>query len=110
MLDDKVIEQLKRFIDRIEARFDHIELMMKHHQEMDNERHKFLSETIAELKAEVADHGARLRPVSDAATQFKVLAGLATGGYLLGVCIPQGEVVGAGDVGDLEVRSAHHAN
>ena len=62
MNDELVLEQLKRFIDRIEARFDHIELMMKHHQEMDNERHKFLSETIAELKAEVADHETRRLP------------------------------------------------
>jgi len=76
-------DQLARFGERIEARLERIELLLVHHQELDNERQRMLRQVIGDLKGDVEDHEMRLRVVSEAAVQFKVLAALATGGGLL---------------------------
>jgi hypothetical protein len=63
--DQLLTEQLKRLVDGINADIE------------------ILNMRVDRLEETIKDHEARLRAVTDAATQFKLLAGLATGGGLL---------------------------
>ncbi len=85
MSEELIVEQLGRFQERVEARFDQVEAMLRYHLELDEERLRALRDAIVDLRGDVADHEQRIRGVTDAAIQFKVLAGLATGGGLLAV-------------------------
>jgi len=60
----------------IAEQFQHVIDLMKSEQRMIEER-------LIRLEKASEDHEQRLRQLTDSATQFKVLAGLSTGGGLL---------------------------
>ena len=64
---DLLAEQLTHFTDLIKA------------------EHNMINHRLAQLEEEKKDHEERIRQLTDSATQFKVLAGLATGGGLLSI-------------------------
>ena len=64
---DYLSEQLTHTLDLVKA-----ELRMVNHR-------------LEQLEKDREDHEARIRQLTDSATQFKVLAGLATGGGLLSI-------------------------
>jgi len=60
-----IAEQLKRLVDGLRNEVEILDMRIAH------------------LEESVKDHETRLRALTDTATQFKLLAGLATGGGLL---------------------------
>jgi hypothetical protein len=69
-------EQLRHTIDLLRAENQALRVELTHQKELNERR-------LQDLEALGKDHEQRLRLVTDSATQFKVLAGLATGGGLL---------------------------
>jgi hypothetical protein len=76
MTDDLIAEQLTHAIDLMKAEITATRSDLSHYQDLANQR-------LDQLETCKKDHEDRLRQVQDTATQFKVLAGLATGGGLL---------------------------
>lgn len=68
--------QLRHTIDLLRAENEKLSLILQNHIIADNRR-------VAELEKNSQDHEERLRSLAEAATQFRLLAGLATGGGLL---------------------------
>lgn len=75
-----ITEQLGRLKDNIESRFQKIEGLIAHQNELDNERLGSLRAEVADLKKVRDDHEARIRAATDGVTQFKMFSGLANGG------------------------------
>jgi hypothetical protein len=73
---DLIAEQLSHALDLIKAENAATKAKLDHESEV-------LRMEIAALKTWQADAESRIRTVQDGVTQFKVLAGLATGGGLL---------------------------
>jgi hypothetical protein len=73
---DLIAEQLSHALDLIKAENAATRAKLDHESEV-------LRMEISTLKAWKEDAESRLRSVQDSATQFKVLAGMATGGGLL---------------------------
>ncbi|HEX7974022.1 MAG TPA: hypothetical protein VF498_06415 [Anaerolineales bacterium] len=71
-----IAEQLMHTIDLLRAELAALQAEQAHTQEMGERRFEFLERA-------AQDHETRLRTVADGVTQFKVLAGLATGGGLV---------------------------
>lgn len=69
-------EQLRRTIDLLRGELHALQRSQANDAALAAHR-------LAQLEAQAKDHEDRLRSVQDSATQFKVLAGLATGGGLL---------------------------
>ncbi|MHB8132882.1 MAG: hypothetical protein ACYDH1_01550 [Anaerolineaceae bacterium] len=75
-----ISEQLGRLRDNIEARFQKIEALICHQNELDEERLRALRSEVDELKKVRDDHEQRIRNATDGVTQFKMFSGLANGG------------------------------
>lgn len=73
-----IAAQLKHTIDLLRADLKTVNTQLEHKSQMTNHR-------LDQLETSHQDHEKRLRAVSDSATQFKLLASLATGGGLLSV-------------------------
>jgi hypothetical protein len=73
-----IAEQLKHTLDLMRAELSGLRQDLRHTQDLADHR-------LAQLEAQELDHEARLRAVQESATQFKFLAGLATGGGLLSI-------------------------
>jgi hypothetical protein len=71
-----ITEQLSHTIDNIRAENQAIQNELAHYREMVERR-------LNELETCQKDHEGRLRLAQETTTQFKLLAGLATGGGLL---------------------------
>jgi regulator of replication initiation timing len=71
-----VAEQLRHTIDLLRAENAALRVELNHFKEISEQR-------LAPLEEAAKDHELRLRTLTDSATQFKVLAGLSTGGGLL---------------------------
>lgn len=71
-----IAEQLMHTIDLLRAELAALQAEQAHSREMGERR-------FDALERSAQDHEARLRTVADGVTQFKVLAGLATGGGLV---------------------------
>jgi hypothetical protein len=68
-----IAEQLKHALDLMKADVDTLRAQQGHDREMANRR-------LEDLEGVSKDHETRLRTVQDGVTQFKVWAGLASGG------------------------------
>ena len=75
-----IAEQFRRTIDLLRSENAALQRELEHTRQMYDHR-------ISELESCTKDHETRLRTVQDSATQFKVLAGLATGGGLLSIIV-----------------------
>jgi len=73
---DLIAAQLRHTIDLLKAELARSNAALTHYKELSEQR-------LSELEAARRDHEERLRRLQESATQFKVLAGLATGGGLL---------------------------
>lgn len=73
-----VAAQLRHTVDLLKADNERLRTMLEHQKEIYDHRLK-------EAETCISDHESRIRTLQDSATQFKVLAGLATGGGLLSV-------------------------
>ena len=73
-------EQLGRFTDNINSRFDALEERLRHHTDLDIEKTASIKSALADLTADVKDHETRLRSVTDGVTTFRTWSGLASGG------------------------------
>ena len=78
MSEEIVAVRLQHAIDLLRAEIKALAAEIRHTNELYGHR-------ITQLEKSAQDHETRLRQVQDTATQFKVLAGLATGGGLLSV-------------------------
>lgn len=81
-----ITEQLKHTLDLLRAETAALRREQGHACELANQRLKT-------LEAQAADFEARLRLLADTATQFKLLASLATGGGLLSVILLLRELI-----------------
>ncbi len=75
-----ISEQLGRLRDNIEARFQKIDALICHQNQLDEERLRSLRSEVDELKKIRDDHEQRIRNATDGVTQFKMFSGLANGG------------------------------
>jgi len=73
---DLIAAQLRHTIDLLKAELMRNNAALLHYKELSEQR-------LIELEEARRDHEERLRRLQESATQFKVLAGLATGGGLL---------------------------
>ena len=73
---DLIAAQLRHTIDLLKAELARNNAALLHYKELSEQR-------LIELEEARRDHEERLRRLQESATQFKVLAGLATGGGLL---------------------------
>jgi hypothetical protein len=73
---DLIAAQLRHTIDLLKAELMRNNAELLHYKELSEQR-------LIELEEARRDHEERLRRLQESATQFKVLAGLATGGGLL---------------------------
>jgi hypothetical protein len=71
-----IAEQLRHTLDLLKGELRLLQSDTRHASELTETR-------LARLEAQAADFETRLRTLTDAATQFRLLAGLATGGGLL---------------------------
>lgn len=71
-----IAEQLSHTIDLLRSELEATRQALNHHRDLADHRLK-------NLEKARDDHESRLRQVQDAATQYKLLASLATGGGLL---------------------------
>jgi hypothetical protein len=71
-----IAAQLRHAVDLLKAEMARTSQQLSHYQALAEQR-------LGELEAAERDHEQRLRRLQESATQFKVLAGLATGGGLL---------------------------
>ncbi len=71
-----ILERLRSTLQLLRSEVVQLETSLKYYQELSSTR-------IAALEKRSDDYENRLRLLNDASTQFKVLAGLATGGGLL---------------------------
>lgn len=71
-----IAERLKSSVQLLRAEVAQLEAAIKHDQELWASR-------VGRLEKNADDFEARIRALTDAAVQFKLLAGLATGGGLL---------------------------
>lgn len=71
-----IAAQLRHTIDLLKAEMARTNQQLAHYQALAEQR-------LGELEEAERDHEQRLRKLQESATQFKVLAGLATGGGLL---------------------------
>ena len=76
MSDDDIAlvsEQFRHILDMKDADINALRAELRHYSELANRR-------LDALEKESADHEQRLRNVTDGVTQFKMFAGLASGG------------------------------
>jgi uncharacterized membrane protein YdbT with pleckstrin-like domain len=73
---DLIAVQLRHTIDLLKAEMQRTNAELMHYKELSEQR-------LNELETCKRDHEERLRRLQESATQFKVLAGLSTGGGLL---------------------------
>ena len=71
--DSLVTEQVKHALDLFKADLDAIRATEAHHNEMTNLR-------LTNAEHTIVDHEERIRSAHDGVTQFKLFAGLASGG------------------------------
>jgi len=71
-----ITAQLRHTVDLLRMENEKLRTELNHHRELSNHR-------LEALEKQHGDQESRLRSVQDSATQFKMLAGLATGGGLL---------------------------
>jgi hypothetical protein len=71
-----ILERLRSTLQLLRSEVAQLETSLKYYQELSSTR-------ISALEKRSDDFESRLRALTDASTQFKVLAGLATGGGLL---------------------------
>ena len=69
-------EQLKHMVDLLKSELAAVQRELEHSRELSERR-------LQTLEDEARDHENRLRILQESATQFKMLAGLATGGGLI---------------------------
>ena len=75
-----ISEQLGRLKDNIESRFQRIEAVINHQNEISEERLRALRVEVGDLKKAKEDHETRIRSATEGVTQFKMFSGLANGG------------------------------
>jgi len=75
-----ISEQLGRLKDNIESRFQKIEALINHQNEISEERLRALRSEVGDLKKAKEDHETRIRSATEGVTQFKMFSGLANGG------------------------------
>lgn len=75
-----ISEQLGRLKDNIESRFQKIEALINHQNEISEERLRSLRSEVVDLKKAKEDHETRIRSATEGVTQFKMYSGLANGG------------------------------
>jgi archaellum component FlaC len=75
-----ISEQLGRLKDNIESRFQKIEALINHQNEISEERLRALRSEVGDLKKAKEDHETRIRMATEGVTQFKMYSGLANGG------------------------------
>ncbi len=75
-----ISEQLGRLKDNIESRFQKIEALINHQNEISEERLRALRTEVGDLKKAKEDHETRIRSATEGVTQFKMYSGLANGG------------------------------
>ena len=75
-----ISEQLGRLEDNIESRFQKIEAMINHQNQISEERMRALRTEVGDLKKAKEDHETRIRSATEGVTQFKMYSGLANGG------------------------------
>lgn len=73
-----IAEQISHTVDLLRSDLRRLEAENAHQKEK-------YEQQIRALEEEVKDHEARLRLVQESSTQFKFLAGLATGGGLISI-------------------------
>ena len=62
---------------------DYLSEQLTHTLDLVKAEERMVNHRLEQLEKDREDHEARIRQLTDSATQFKVLAGLATGGGLL---------------------------
>jgi hypothetical protein len=73
-VDTKLLEsQVKRAESLLRARIQKLEVQVAHQDEL-------MVQRLARLEEQISDHEARLRVNTEGVTQFKIFAGLASGG------------------------------
>jgi regulator of replication initiation timing len=75
-----ISEQLGRLKDNIESRFQKIEALINHQNEISEERLIALRFEVGDLRRAKEDHETRIRTATEGVTQFKMYSGLANGG------------------------------
>lgn len=75
-----ISEQLGRLKDNIESRFQKIESLINHQNELSEERLRALRLEVGDLRRAKEDHETRIRAATEGVTQFKMYSGLANGG------------------------------
>jgi regulator of replication initiation timing len=75
-----ISEQLGRLKDNIESRFQRIEALINHQNEISEERLRALRLEVGDLRRAKDDHETRIRTATEGVTQFKMYSGLANGG------------------------------
>jgi archaellum component FlaC len=75
-----ISEQLGRLKDNIESRFQKIEALINHQNEISEERLIALRSEVGDLRRAKEDHETRIRTATEGVTQFKMYSGLANGG------------------------------
>ena len=75
-----ISEQLGRLKDNIESRFQRIESLINHQNELSEERLRALRLEVGDLRRAKEDHETRIRSATEGVTQFKMYSGLANGG------------------------------
>lgn len=75
-----ISEQLGRLKDNIESRFQKIESLINHQNEISEERLRALRSEVGDLKKAKEDHETRIRSATEGVTQFKMQSGIVNGG------------------------------
>ncbi len=70
-----VAEQLRRLQDNLSARLDRLEQSIQHNRDLTGEQISSLRQSITDLRSICADHEARIRSNTDAATGFRLWTG-----------------------------------
>jgi len=73
-------EQFNRLKDSIDSRFKRIEAEISHNQTLEAERMIAIRTSMDLIRADVADHEARIRTVDDSVISSKTTAGLIQAG------------------------------
>lgn len=82
-----IAEQLAHLADKIEARLQRLEAEQAHQRQLNSERDAALRADLAALHRLLDDHESRLREATAGVTQFKMFAGLASGGSTVAALI-----------------------
>lgn len=73
-------EQFNRLKDSIDARLKRLEADLNHHQTLEAEKMSSVKTALDQIRADIADHEARIRTVDDSVISSKTTTGLIQAG------------------------------